>query len=60
MSTKKPWFSKTLIVNAIMAVLAVSGLGQKIDLSADQLGMALAGVNILLRLITKDKIGLDA
>lgn len=57
---KKPWFSKTLIVNFVMAALAVSGLSSKVEISADQLGMALAGINIILRLVTKDKIGLDA
>lgn len=55
---KKPWKSKTLIANAIMALLAVSGL--KVGLSSDQLLMALSGVNIILRLVTKDKIGLES
>ena len=58
MEKKKPWQSKTLLVNAIMAILAVSGLGEKVNLSADQFMMMLSGVNIVLRLITKDKIGL--
>lgn len=57
---KKPWFSKTLITNAIMSILLLSGLNEKLDLSAEQIGMVLTGINIALRLITKDKIGLDA
>jgi len=57
---KKPWFSKTLIVNFVMAALAVSGLGEKVSLSSDQLVMALSGLNIVLRLVTKDKIGLES
>lgn len=57
---KKPWFSKTLIVNFVMSALAVAGLTEKVGMSADQLVMALTGINIILRLVTKDKLGLDA
>ena len=56
---KKPWMSKTLILNTVMAVLAVSGMAEKVNLSADQMMMMLSGVNIILRLVTKDKIGLE-
>jgi len=56
---KKPWMSKTLILNFIVAALALSGLNEKISLSAEQIAIGLTGLNILLRLITKDKIGLD-
>ena len=56
---KKPWFSKTLLVNAVMAILAVSGMTEKLDMSADKMMMILSGINILLRLVTKDKIGLE-
>ena len=56
---KKPWLSKTLIVNFVMSALAVGGLTEKVGMSADQLVMALTGINIILRLVTKDKIGLD-
>lgn len=59
MPVKKPWLSKTLLVNAIVGILAVSGLSEKMNISADQLGMALTGINIILRLVTKDKIGLN-
>jgi len=57
-SKKKPWFSKTLIVNAVVALVAVTGLSDKVSLSAEQMMMALSGINIILRLVTKDKIGL--
>ena len=55
---KKPWFSKTLIVNAVVAVMAVAGV--QVDLSPESMLMALSGINIILRLVTKDKIGLEA
>lgn len=58
-SIKKPWFSKTLIVNFLVAGLALGGLNEKLNLSAEQIGLALSGINILLRLVTKDKIGLE-
>ena len=57
---KKPWFSKTLIVNFIMSALAIGGLTEKVGMTADQLVVALAGINMILRLVTKDKIGLNA
>jgi len=56
---KKPWLSKTLILNFLVAALALSGLNEKINLSAEQIAIGLTGLNILLRLVTKDKIGLD-
>lgn len=57
-AVKKPWFSKTLLVNMAVALLAVTGLATKIDISAESMMMALSGINIILRLVTKDKIGL--
>jgi hypothetical protein len=60
MESKKPWLSKTLIVNTIVAILAVSGQSDKVGLDSDKLMMILSGVNIVLRLVTKDKIGLNA
>lgn len=56
---KKPWLSKTLLANAAVAVMAVLGLNEKIDLSAEQIALGLAGINMILRLVTKDKIGLN-
>ncbi len=60
MTKKKPWLSKTLIINFIMALIAITGLTEKVSITNDQLVMALTGVNIILRLVTKDKIGLEA
>lgn len=57
---KKPWFSKTLIVNFFFAAIAITGLSEKVSITADQMTMALTGVNIILRLVTKDKIGFEA
>ena len=48
---KKPWFSKTLLVNAVVALLAVTGLGSKVDIDAGQLAMALSGINSQERLV---------
>jgi len=55
---KKPWKSKTLLANLLVAVLAVSGLREKLGIGEDQVLMILAVVNMALRLVTKDKIGL--
>lgn len=57
---KKPWLSKTLIANVIMSIVAISGKSESIGLSSDSLLMALSGINIILRLVTKDRIGLNA
>jgi hypothetical protein len=55
---KKPWQSKTLLANLLVAVMAVSGLREKVGIGEDQILMVLAVVNMFLRLVTKDKIGL--
>lgn len=57
MLNKKPWYSKTLIANFVVAGLALIGFGDK--LSGDQVAMGLALLNMVLRLVTKDKIGLE-
>ena len=55
---KKPYLSKTLWVNAIVAVAAffpaVSG-----KLDAASVAMLMAVVNMGLRLVTKDAVSLD-
>lgn len=59
MDSKKPWLSKTLWVNAVVAVAALAGQDWLVGwLKAnDMVVLAIvAGVNILLRLVTKDKI----
>ena len=55
---KKPWQSKTLLANLLVAIMAVSGLREKVGIGEDQILMVLAVVNMFLRLVTKDKIGL--
>jgi len=55
METKKPYMSKTLIANFIVAGLAVAGFGDK--LTPAEIALGLSGLNVLLRLVTKDKIG---
>lgn len=61
MEPKKPWQSKTLWINLIVAILAMAwpqgaayiGANPEIVMSV------MAGLNIILRLISKDKISLD-
>ena len=55
---KKPWKSKTLWANLLVGLLAVSGLREKLSIGADQVLMILSVVNMVLRLVTKDKVGL--
>ena len=55
---KKPWQSKTLWANCVVGVLAVSGLREKLGIGGDQVLMVLSVVNMVLRLVTKDKVGL--
>ena len=55
---KKPWKSKTLWANALVGVLALSGLREKLGIGPDQVLMVLSVVNMGLRLATKDKVGL--
>jgi len=59
MDSKKPWLSKTLWVNAVVAVAALAGQDWLVGwLKANDMVVlaVVAGVNILLRLVTKDKI----
>ena len=56
---KKPYLSKTLWVNALVAIAAFfPGLQETV--SAENLMMLAAVVNMGLRLVTKDAIGLEA
>jgi len=55
---KKPYLSKTILTNLIVAVVAIAGFGDK--LSATDVALGLSGINVMLRLITKDKIGFSA
>jgi len=54
---KKPYKSKTLIANFLAAGIALVGFADKI--SPEQIVLGLSAMNVMLRLITKDKIGLN-
>lgn len=58
--TKKPYLSKTLWINAIIAILALLGQVQIIPFFQDPnyIAIAVAVVNGLLRLVTDKKIQL--
>ena len=54
---KKPWLSKTLLTNVIVAIIAFfPKVNESID--ASQVMMLMGVINIILRLLTKEKIGL--
>ena len=58
--TKKPWFSKTLWTNLVLAVVAfLPGVGDWFSANPTVLPLVFTGANIVLRLVTKDKIGLE-
>lgn len=57
---KKPWQSKTILTNVIVAIVAFFGEKYVAQFSPENIMMFLGAINILLRMITKDKIGLDA
>lgn len=52
---KKPYLSKTILTNLIVAVVAILGFGDK--LSAAEVALGLSGINVVLRLVTKDAVG---
>lgn len=60
MDTKKPWFSKTLWANLVMAVLAITvpGAHEWAVANPEMMAMGFAAVNAILRLATKDKLQL--
>lgn len=56
---KRPWTSKTVWVNLVMAAAAfIPGVGQLISQNPEAAGMIVAGINTILRLITKEKVSL--
>lgn len=63
-NTIRAWQSKTLFLNGFMGLVMfvalffpqVAGIGDWVKAHADVIGMVWAGVNMVLRLITKDKI----
>ena len=56
--TKKPWQSKTLITNLVVALAALfaPGVSEWISANPDTMVMIWAGVNAVLRFVTKDKV----
>lgn len=67
METKKPWHSKTVVLNGIMGLLSAAALfvpgaesvGQWLNGHAAEVGMAWGILNIVLRAVTKDKVSLS-
>tara|TARA_Y100001972_G_scaffold52078_2_gene63773 strand:- start:3199 stop:3381 length:183 start_codon:yes stop_codon:yes gene_type:complete len=60
MEEKKPWSSKTMWVNLLVAVSAMIPYGPIQELLTEaNLVMILSVVNMVLRLVSKDKIGLN-
>lgn len=55
---KKPYKSKTLWANLIVAAVAFFPFVRDY-VTPDQILIGLSGLNIVLRLITKDKIGFE-
>ena len=55
--SKKPWQSKTILANLIVAIVAFFP-GLQDSVSPEIVAQALIVLNIILRLVTKDKIGL--
>lgn len=60
MQTKKPWLSKMLWMNLLMAVTAifVPGVNDWIKNNVEVTSILFTGVNVVLRLVTKDKLSL--
>lgn len=64
--TKKPWQSKTIVLNAVLGLLgaaalflpAASGIQVWITGHAAEIAMGWGVLNMVLRLISKDKIQL--
>ncbi len=64
--TKRPWQSKTLVVNAVLGVVAAvavflpgaQSVHDFITGHAAEIGMGWSILNIILRAVTKDKVAL--
>lgn len=67
METKKPWQSKTVVLNAVVGLLAAvaafvpaaAGAQAWIGAHAVEIGMGWSILNVVLRAVTKDKISLS-
>lgn len=66
MEVTKPWQSKTVMVNAVLGVLAAvavfvpaaSGIQEFINSHGAEIGIGWSILNILLRAVTKNRLGL--
>lgn len=66
MENKRPWQSKTVVVNGLMGLLSAAALfmpgagavGEWMNGHAAEIGMAWGILNIVLRAVTKDKVSL--
>lgn len=60
MESKKPYHSKTLIVNAVVAVLALfaPGASEFISSHPGEVTIVFSLINMAIRLVTKDKISI--
>ena len=56
---KKPYLSKTLIANLLVGIIAMAGPEWVAKIPKEQIVIALSLMNMILRLVTKDKIGLS-
>lgn len=67
MENKKPWTSKTIVVNAVLGIVAAVAVFMPgaqsfhdfITGHAAEIGMGWSILNIVLRTITKDKVSLS-
>lgn len=60
MENKAPWKSKTLWLNLIVGIVALIPNPEiQAAFSESNLIILLSGLNLILRMVTKDKIGLD-
>lgn len=59
---KKPWLSKTLWMNLIMAVLVMfwPAAGDVVASHPEVATMVWSGINMLLRFVTKDQLQIGA
>lgn len=61
MDTKKPWQSKTLLLNAIVALLAIfhPSSAEFISSHPGEVAIMFSILNMALRLVSKDRISLS-
>lgn len=65
METKKPWLSKTVLLNVLIALAGVAGMlgvtsvSDFVTAHQDWLLLGLGGVGVVLRMITKGAVSLS-